>query len=52
MFFLKKIIVKRILKKNAKEIQNVVKKTYRSVSKDLSKKVGGLKVPVKVTLTR
>lgn len=52
MYSVKKAMAKRMLKKNAKEIQSVVRKTYKDFSRDLEKRLSGLKIPVKVTITR
>jgi hypothetical protein len=52
MMTFKKMMAKRALKKNAKEIQSIVKRTYKDVSKDLSKRVSGMRMPLKVTVSR
>lgn len=52
MMPLKKMLMKRVIKKNAKEIQSIAKKTYRDVSKDLSKRMTMMKMPVKITISR
>lgn len=51
MFSLKKYAAKRVLRKNVKEIKSVIRRTYRDVSRDLSKKVSGVKMP-KLTISR
>ena len=48
MLSLKKAIAKRVLKKNVKQVENSVKRVY----KDLSKRVSGMKMPVKVIISR
>jgi hypothetical protein len=52
MMSFKKMIAKRVIKKNAKELQSIAKRTYRDVSKDLSKRMASMKMPVKITISR
>lgn len=52
MMSFKKMIAKRVIKKNAKELQSIAKRTCRDVSKDLSKRMASMKMPVKITISR
>jgi hypothetical protein len=52
MMSLKKMIMKRVIRKNAKQLQSMAKRTYRDVSKDVGKRMSSMKMPVKITLTR
>lgn len=52
MFSLKKYAAKRALRKNVKEIKSVIKRAYKDVSRDLSKRTSGVKMPIKLTLSR
>jgi hypothetical protein len=52
MFFLKKIIAKRVIRKNAKEVQNVVKRAYKDLSRDLNRRMNHIKAPLKITISR
>lgn len=49
---LKKMIAKRVIKKNARDLQSMAKRTYRDVSKDLSKRMAAMKMPIKITVSR
>lgn len=50
--FSKKSIAKRMIKKNAKELEGMVKKTYKNVSKNMTKRLSGMKLPIKVSISR
>jgi hypothetical protein len=52
MFSLKKIAARRALKKNVNGIKTAVKRGYRDLSRDLSKRVSRVRMPVKVTISR
>lgn len=52
MMSFKKMIAKRVIKKNAKELQSMARKTYKDVSKDLSKRMASMKMPIRITVSR
>jgi hypothetical protein len=52
MMALKKMIAKRVIRKNAKELQSMARRTYRDVSKDLNKRMASMKLPIKITVSR
>lgn len=48
----KKMMVKRVIKKNAKELQSIARRTYKDVSKDISKRIATIKMPIRITVSR
>ena len=52
MMSFKRMIAKRVIKKNAKQLQSMARKTYKDVSKDLTKRMTTMKMPIKVTVSR
>lgn len=52
MMSFKKMIAKRVIKKNAKQLQSIARSTYKDVSKDLTKRMAMMKMPVKITISR
>lgn len=49
---LKKMMMKRALKKSVRNVETAVKRAYKDVSKDVTKRLSGMKMPVKVTISR
>jgi hypothetical protein len=52
MMSFKKMIAKRVIKQNARELQSIARRTYKDVSKDLTKRMANMKMPVKITVSR
>jgi len=52
MFSLKKYAAKRALRKNVNHIKSAVKRSYREISRDLSKRASKVRMPVRVTISR
>ena len=52
MMSFKKMIAKRVIKQNAKELQSIARRTYKDVSKDLSKRMASMKMPIRITVSR
>lgn len=42
---LKKMLIKRAIRKNVQRLQKDMRKSYRSLSKDVGRKISGLKLP-------
>lgn len=47
----KKMMAKRALKKEVNEIKTTVRKAYKEASKDLTRRLSGFRIPLKVTIT-
>lgn len=52
MFSLKRFAAKRALKKNMRDIKTSIRRTYKDISRDLTRKTSGFKIPLKVTISR